>query len=228
MAKSKRTGRELQLRLASLKHTYGKQLSNFPSCFFGGSSPTQPSLSGRGRSGGRRQGQSITKLGGAGSRGGGDSCGISQSGIGSERDSYGGTGRINARHVGHGHDMDGLGVVGPVSIPSLGKEGVLEAMALLPVVAPSTVVMLVVLVRIDKASAALTTTEIVIAKPAAVTLIKAKLSPSEVASVVLGSTVLGKTDPAAMDEDLATLGKIEQTSLPEQRRYVLTSKRHRQ
>ncbi|KAG6955324.1 hypothetical protein JG688_00011929 [Phytophthora aleatoria] len=92
-------------------------------------------------------------------------------------------------------------------------EGVLEAMGLLPVVAPSTVVMLVVLARIDKASAALITTEIVIAKPA---------------SVALGSTVLGKTDPAAMEEDLATLGKIEQTSLPEQRRYVLTSKRHRQ
>ncbi|KAG4056304.1 hypothetical protein PC123_g8645 [Phytophthora cactorum] len=78
MAKSKRTGRELQLRLASLKYTYGKQLSNFPPCFFGGSSPTPPSFFWRGRSGGRRQGQIITKLGGAGSRGGRDSCGISQ------------------------------------------------------------------------------------------------------------------------------------------------------
>ncbi|KAG3062306.1 hypothetical protein PC121_g12625 [Phytophthora cactorum] len=61
-------------------------------------------------------------------------------------------------------------------------------------------------------------TEIVIAKPASVALIKAKLSPSEVASVGLGSTVLDKTDPAAVKEDLATLGKIEQMSLPEHRR----------
>ncbi|KAG2785243.1 hypothetical protein PC116_g12995 [Phytophthora cactorum] len=107
--------------------------------------------------------------------------------------------------------MDGLGVVGPVIIPSLGKEGALAAALL--VVAPSTVVMLVVLVRSDKALAALTMTDIVIAKPA---------------SVVLGSTMLGKTDPAAIQEGLATLVKIEQTLLPEQRRYVLTSKRHRQ
>ncbi|KAG6961214.1 hypothetical protein JG688_00009220 [Phytophthora aleatoria] len=80
----------------------------------------------------------------------------------------------------------------------------------------------------DKASAALTTTEIFIAKPASVALIKAKLSPSKVASVGLGSTVLDKTDPAAVEEVLVDLGKIEHTSLPEQRRYVLTSKRHRQ
>ncbi|KAG3013074.1 hypothetical protein PC120_g13484 [Phytophthora cactorum] len=56
-------------------------------------------------------------------------------------------------------------------------------------------------------------TEIVIAKPASVALIKAKLSPSEVASVGLGSTVLDKTDPAAVKEDLATLGKIEQITV---------------
>ncbi|KAF1782910.1 histone H3-K79 methyltransferase [Phytophthora cactorum] len=34
MAKSKRTGSELRLRLTSLKRTYGKTLSRFPPCFF--------------------------------------------------------------------------------------------------------------------------------------------------------------------------------------------------
>ncbi|KAG3079251.1 hypothetical protein PI125_g20768 [Phytophthora idaei] len=71
VAKLKSTGRELQLRLASLKRTNGKQLSNVPPYFFGGSSPAPPRFFGRGRTVGRRQGQSITKLGGAGSRGAG-------------------------------------------------------------------------------------------------------------------------------------------------------------
>ncbi|KAG3095594.1 hypothetical protein PI125_g16206 [Phytophthora idaei] len=34
MAKSKRTGSELRLRLTSLKRPYGKTLSRFPPCFF--------------------------------------------------------------------------------------------------------------------------------------------------------------------------------------------------
>ncbi|KAG3113199.1 hypothetical protein PI125_g7529 [Phytophthora idaei] len=198
MAKSKRTGRELHLRLASLKRTYGKQLANFPPCFFGGSSPASPRFFERGRSVGRRQGQNITKLGGAGSRGGGDSCGI-----GREKDSHGGTGLINTDHVGHSHGMDRLGVVGPGNggrrgellkrgyatkhigggsdHTVAGERGGAGGDDTAPGCSPSTVVMLVVLVRINKASAALTTTEIVIAKFASVALIKVKLSPSEVA-----------------------------------------------
>ncbi|EGZ30598.1 hypothetical protein PHYSODRAFT_374189, partial [Phytophthora sojae] len=34
MEKTKRTSRELRLRLASLKRTYGKSIRNFPRCFF--------------------------------------------------------------------------------------------------------------------------------------------------------------------------------------------------
>ncbi|KAL3660532.1 hypothetical protein V7S43_014287 [Phytophthora oleae] len=37
--KSKHSGRKLQLRLASLKRTYGKKVTNFPRCIFSGSPP---------------------------------------------------------------------------------------------------------------------------------------------------------------------------------------------
>jgi len=45
MAKSKRTASQLRLRLVSLKRTYGKEIKNFPRCFFSGSAPEHRLLS---------------------------------------------------------------------------------------------------------------------------------------------------------------------------------------
>ncbi|KAG6945999.1 hypothetical protein JG688_00016263 [Phytophthora aleatoria] len=102
----------LHWQRCSLKRTYGKSLSNFPPCFFGGSYTAPPTclrVTGRSRSGGRRDGQGGTGLSGAGLRG----CGVrgidqgGEAGHGDDHDS----GRINADQGGDDHRRNRLSTI---------------------------------------------------------------------------------------------------------------------
>ncbi|KAG3113930.1 hypothetical protein PI124_g12627 [Phytophthora idaei] len=99
--------------LTSLKRAYGKSLSNFPPCVFGGSSPAPPRLlrvAGRGRSGGLIDEHGDTGLIGA-SLGGGGVCVIDQGGTGGQGGDHD-NGLINADQGGEGHRRNGLDTIG--------------------------------------------------------------------------------------------------------------------